>query len=230
MATSKKKGGKGAGTGPVDRKRAAANDAAGTGVTRIILPTKYRPQLCAAKPTDKNALRAEHGVSFRRRGKDCLVEATNGRMTVRIVLEDQGDTAPKSAVVPVRALRALAGAKEEEATLTFQRHRVLIEVDNEEHTFPLIAPELPFPDTDASGALDGTSGRVEAGQLVDATMLARVQRALGCDSLALRGSGAVLRLEATDGSSNFGVIEPKNDEAKLPLAPGAPVGPDGSDD
>lgn len=146
-------------------------------------PTNLRPHLvCAKRKKDENPI-AEHGVTFRRAGADCLVEAGNRIACVSILLDGQGEDGPHLAVVPAEAMEIIAGAEDELATLWFADCKVHILVDQAVHEFFVLQPDLPMfeqlRDTDARQ-------RMVAGVALDATQLVRIQKALGTEMVALR--------------------------------------------
>jgi hypothetical protein len=147
-------------------------------------PTQYRPHLVAMKKKAKEELRAVHGVSFRRDGEACLVEASNNVAFVRIRLGSEGEQAPGNATVPVKAMKLLAAAESDMASLWFHGNKVAIVVDDEIHEFRCIPPELPFPRPELGDVR--TAGRTVTGLQVDAEHLLRVQHALAASSLAVR--------------------------------------------
>jgi hypothetical protein len=147
-------------------------------------PTQYRPHLVAMKKKAKEELRAVHGVSFRRDGEACVVEASNNVAFIKIRLGNEGEQAPVRATVPVKAMKLLAAAESDMASLWFHGNKVAIVVDDEIHEFRCIAPELPFPGPELGDAR--TAGRTVTGLQVDAEHLLRVQQALAASSLQVR--------------------------------------------
>lgn len=174
---AKRKGGKDAQRKAIETLQALRE--LGPGLT---WPTKFRPHLVCAKKKAKETLRAEHGVSFRRDGDDCVIEATNGVALVRIRLRHEGEPAPTRAVVPAKAMKLLSAAEDESATLWFHGTKVTIVVDEEIHEFRCIPPDLPFPTPD----LADIGGAALSGVHLDAEHLLNIQRALAGVSLAMR--------------------------------------------
>jgi len=148
----------------------------------LMWPTKYRPHLCARKKTKKEQLLPIHGVAFKRDGDHCMVHASNNRALVRIRLPHQGVYAPSQAIVPVKAMRMLAAATDEEACLWFSGTKVSILVDDELHQYRCIDPELPFPSPELDRKATGTVSRVT----VNATYLEQIQEALAATCLEVR--------------------------------------------
>lgn len=149
----------------------------------ILFPTHLRPHLVCAKAKKGDRLYAEHGVTFRRHGADCLVEAGNRIAFVSILLENEGEDSPRLAVVPREAMEIVAAAEDELARIWFHDVKVYVLVDQAVHEFFLLQPDLPIGqnlrDTDARQ-------RSLAGPQLNAAELAKVQKALACDSLAMR--------------------------------------------
>ena len=182
-------------------------------------PTRFRPHLVAAKKKAKETLRAEHGVSFRRDGEDCVVEATNSIAMVRIRLRHEGEPAPTRAVVPAKAMKLLAAAENESATLWFHGTKVTIVVDDEIHEFRCIPPDLPFPTPD----LADIGGAALSGVHLDAEHLLNIQRALAGVSLAFRAvrRGTIALLpDGMKQTDEVGFLQLWNDtEREEPAAP-----------
>ena len=173
-------------------------------VAALLFPLCFRPHLCAKKKTAKEKLADAHGVSFRRQGDDCIVEASNGVVSIAIELSGEGPKCPKGRVVlPPRAMRIMARSEDseiEEAAIKFLGSRVRIEIGQESHTFRVLQPDLPFPGENLLAAVPSASGRLDRPQL-DTTQLSKLQSALGQVSVKLRqlrkGVLAVLPGETT---------------------------------
>jgi hypothetical protein len=174
-------------------------------------PTRFRPHLVAAKKAAKEALRAEHGVSFRRHESDCWVEATNAVALVRVVLEGEADHIPERVVAPVKAMKVLAAAEEDLARLWFHGPFVTIVVDEAIHRFKVIPPDLPFP---APELVPDRHARALAGVALNAEALAKMQKALDVEGVALRackkGTVAVLPQDG-EATENCGFLALWND-------------------
>jgi len=151
------------------------------------MPTRYKPHLVVRKKAAKDSLCDEHGVSIRRLGDDCLVEASNGVSSVSILLADEGANAPAARVViPARAAKLIADAAPdiETARLWFLGARVVIAIGDEIHQFSVQQPDLPFPGENLRDKAMGS--RSLAGVSCDADHMLRLQKALAADFLELR--------------------------------------------
>lgn len=150
----------------------------------IHFPTQYRPHLVCARAKKGDKLYAEHGVTFRRDGGDCLVEAGNQIAFVSLLLEGEGEEAPHLAIVPREAMEIIAGADDEMATLWFRDCKVWVLVDQAVHEFFVLQPDLPM----GGESLRATDLRQKnlRGPQLNAAELAKIQKALACESLAMR--------------------------------------------
>lgn len=179
------------------------------------LPTNFRPHMCCEKKGAKEKERPEHGVVFRRVGDDCLVEATNGIAAVSICLQGEGEQCPEVPVaIPARAMRLAARAKAEFAQLWFHEGKVTIFVDDALHEFFLIPRELPFPTENLRDKAKGT--KLLSSVTFDSEQLAKLQRALGTDNLALRQADKHLLSvwpEGNDKSPSCGFLATFGDRA-----------------
>jgi hypothetical protein len=154
------------------------------------VPRQFRPHLVAARRSAKEKLADKHGVSFRRVGDDCLVEATNGVASISILLEGEGERAPAvRTVIPARAMKLISAAAAEEIDLAevwFRGTRVIVRVGDEYHTFRVIQPDLPFPGENLLAAKTGPS---VYDLCIDATLLLQVQKALGAPTVGIHRAG-----------------------------------------
>lgn len=150
----------------------------------ISFPTNLRPHLVCAKARKGDKLHAEHGVTFRRDGGDCLVEAGNQIAFVSLLLEGEGEEAPHLAIVPREAMEIIAGADDEMATLWFRDCKVWVLVDQAVHEFFVLQPDLPM----GGESLRATDLRQKnlRGPQLNAAELAKIQKALACESMAMR--------------------------------------------
>jgi hypothetical protein len=193
-----------------ERVRSMLDDVAELG-PGLHWPTCFRPHLVAAKKAAKEALRAEHGIAFRRDGDTCIVEALNGISLVRIVLPGEGSCAPVRAVAPKKAMKLLAAAEDEFARLWFKGPHVTILVDESIHKFKLIPPDLPFPTPDF---VADKGARALSGVTLNGEALALIQKALAVEAVSLRqckkGTIAVLPEDGTD-TENCGFLALFND-------------------
>jgi hypothetical protein len=159
------------------------------------VPTKWRPHLVAARKKAKEKLADKHGVSLRRVGDDCLVEAGNGVCSISILLEGEGAHAPAArTVIPARAWKTIAAAAAEEielAQLWFQGARVIVCVGEEYHQFRTIQPDLPFP---AESLREMETGPSVYDLVIDAGHLTALQRALNAPTVGVNrcGKGVVV--------------------------------------
>lgn len=154
------------------------------------VPTKFRPHLVAAKKAAKEKLADKHGVSFRRVGSDCLMEAGNGVASISILIEGEADSAPAvRTVIPARAMKLIAAAAAEEidlAELWFRGTRVIVRVGEEYHQFRVIQPDLPFPGENLRAAKTGPS---VYDLVLDSTLLLQLQKALGAPTVGVHRAG-----------------------------------------
>lgn len=148
------------------------------------VPTEFRPHLCAVRLGKSDKEQPHHGVFFRRRGDDCLVEASNGVATVSICLLGEGNQCPGEAIVPARAMQLVATAEADFAQLWFHEGKVTVFVDDALHEFFQIPKDLPFPTENLREKPKGT--RLLQGVAFDTEQLFRIQKALGTDHVALR--------------------------------------------
>lgn len=149
----------------------------------LTFPQDWRPHLVCAKRKKDEVPGQKNGVTFRRVGADCLVEAGNGVACVSILLLGEGVAAPTLAVVPAEAMKIAAGAEDESATFWFADGKVWLFVDQAVHEFFALQPDLPmWQDLRAADKAE----RSLAGVHLDAKELAKVQAALGCESMAMR--------------------------------------------
>lgn len=144
---------------------------------------ELRPHLVAKKRKKQEALAAVHGVTFRRDGQDCLVEAGNGVAFVSIRLPKQAKNAPVLAVVPAGAMVAACQA-EDLATFWFRDAKVWVLADDVVSEFFLVQPDLPFEGLNLRKR--NKAQRSLAGLALDGALLALVQKALATESLAIR--------------------------------------------
>lgn len=151
----------------------------------LSVPTDIKPHLCAVKRGKNDKEAPEHGVQFRRDGRDCLVEAQNGIACVSICLGGEAEQVPEGgAVVPERAMALIAKAEAEFAQVWFHEGKVTVFVDDAVHEFFQIPRELPFAVENLRAKPRGM--RLLQGLTYDAEQMLRIQRALGASHVALR--------------------------------------------
>lgn len=153
----------------------------------IQFPTDARMHLLCAKLKKDQAPLAEHGVSFHRVGEDCHVFASDGKSGMRLILVGEGENVPeRGAVAPRRAIETACKSEEELVGIAFAKGKIHVTSGSERHSFRLIEV-LPFPD-EGRQAFDGatTAAKSIRGCLINASQLARVQKALGADYVELR--------------------------------------------
>ena len=150
----------------------------------LSIPTDIKPHLCCRKLGKDDKEAPEHGVQFRRHGKDCLIEAQNGIACVSICLPSEAEECPEAAVsVPARAMALIASADAEFAQVWFHAGKVTVFVDDAVHEFFQIPRDLPFP---VENLREKARGRIVQSATFDAEQLHRIQKALGTDHVALR--------------------------------------------
>jgi hypothetical protein len=172
----------------------------------ILIDTALQLHLVVAKKKQKELPQAEHGINFRRVGKDCHVYASDAKSAVRVVLFGDGRLVPANGcVIPAKAAKLIASADDDHAALWFHKGRVLIRVDGDSHEFRMI-DVLPF--AGEVGALDvfamaDSAPRRVANCRINAAQLARVQKALAVEwvELAQARKGSLLVMPEGDADS-----------------------------
>ena len=149
----------------------------------VMWPTQYRPHLLCARRGKNESLLAVHGVHFSDRKGDLIATANNGIGTVEVRLRGQGHLVPKPGVtVPAAAMKILANAEGEQATIWFHAPKVSILVDGSLHQFDAIPPDLPFPKPRLHRGSTWRSGAT----VLDARQLRKIADALSAEALDIR--------------------------------------------
>lgn len=175
----------------------------------IMWDTSLRLDLVVAKRKKDQLPQSEHGVSFRRVGRDCHVIANDGKAAVRVVLAGDGHLVPEQGCVVTRkAMLAMVGAEDEQAMLWFTKGRVRIVVDGGTHQFRLL-DVLPFQDG-ADKDFDSARGAAPRVQncRINAAQLVRIQKALAVEWIELTQprKGIVMVLPTGDVGHKLGAL------------------------
>lgn len=166
--------------------------ASGPGIT---LATSYQLHLVTAKRGKKDKLAPRHGVTFRRRGADLLIECSNDRAFVSLLRQGDGEAfAPGRSldprvvmVAPAKAMELIAKAQEGLAQLWFAGGKVSILVDDALHEFWQIpCDELPFDDDQVPMRDRHYRSAMVGGFGIEAAELLKLQKALGADQVEIR--------------------------------------------